>query len=287
MKIDFFDAHTHIQFAAYDKDRELVINRALREGVGMVTVGTKKETSRAAVEIAEKFESVWAAIGLHPIHSHKSPPDAQESGNVGKMPPNAEETLDYDFYKNLALNPKTVAIGECGLDYFRIKNNQLEIREKQKAVFIKQIELAYEVKKPLMIHCRDAFRDLIEILSAHKNLLNSPAGIAHFFSGTKEEAKKLLDLGFYFTFGSTITFPFKKDKHFDYGELVWFIPLDRILSETDAPYVAPVPYRGTRNEPAYIIHIVRKLAEIKNISVFEMQDKILENARHIFPTIFR
>ena len=154
-------------------------------------------------------------IGLHPT-------DADEGG------------FDYDYYKELALDPRVVAIGECGLDYFRIKNNELGIKGKQKWAFEEQIRLASDVQKPLMIHCRNAFGDLIEILTHNSKLLiPGRSGVIHFFSGTKDEAKKLADMGFYFTFGGVITFVR------DYDEVIRFIPADRILSETDAPYVTP------------------------------------------------
>jgi TatD DNase family protein len=253
----FFDAHTHPQFAAYDEDREEVVRRAIDAGVGMVAVGTQKDTSRSALELAEEHAGyVWAAVGLHPIHTSKSYHDPEELGpsfakaseGKGGFWSRAEE-FDYEYYKKLASNPKTVAIGECGLDYFRGKTQ--EIRDKQHEGFIAQIELAAELTKPLMIHCRAAFRDLIEILNSKSSILNSPPGITHFFTGTKDDAKKLLDMGFYFTFGGVITFPPRRAETSrseagacDYDEIIRMVPLDKILSETDAPYVAPVPYRG-------------------------------------------
>ncbi len=139
-----------------------------------------------------------------------------------------------------------------------------------------QIELAREVQKPLMIHCRDAFKDLIDVLVACPVSHVSNPGIIHFFTGTPDDARKLLDLGFSFTFGGVITFAR------DYDEAIKFIPLDRILSETDAPYVAPVPYRGKRNEPAYVVEVVKKLAELKGILVEEMAGHIFQNAQRIF-----
>ena len=145
------------------------------------------------------------------------------------------------------MDPKVVAIGECGLDYYRTEDREQRTKDKQKEVFVRHIELACEVGKPLMIHCRDAYDHLVEILNSKSEILNDPPGIIHFFAGTKEDAKKLLDLGFLFTFGGVITFAR------DYGEIICFIPMGRILSETDAPYVTPAPYRGKRNEPLYVI----------------------------------
>lgn len=275
MKLSCIDAHTHAQFAAFKDDYREVVERALNVGVGMVNVGTQKDTSRRAVEIAHEFEKepVYATIGLHPIHTAKSFHDSQELGGDKGFTSRGED-FDYDYYKRLAEDPKVVAIGECGLDYFRLSGE--ETKQKQKEAFIRQIKLAREVKKPLMIHCREAFPDLIEILEQNKNHSNESPGIAHFFSGTLDEAKKFLEMGFYFTFGGVITFAR------DYDEIIQFLPLDRILSETDAPYVAPVPYRGKRNEPVYVIEVVKKLAELKNVSLETMSAQILGNASRAF-----
>ncbi len=315
----YFDAHTHVQFAAFDEDRREVIKRAMKAGVSFINVGTQADTSAAAVKLANEYSTfsnsrelenkdlakeikvaganVYASVGLHPIHTERSYHDEQELGtqinaddtqiNADKFPRQSassqrksalgftsrEEEFDYDYYKKLALDPKVVAIGECGLDYYRLSE---ETKEKQKSIFIKQIELAHDVKKPLMIHCREAFGDLIELLTTNYQLLNSTPGVVHFYSGTVEDTKKLMDLGFSFTFGGVVTFTR------DYDEIIKMIPLDRILSETDAPYVAPMPYRGKRNEPAYVIETVKKLAEIKGVSMEQMQQQIWENAKTIF-----
>ena len=283
----FLDAHAHVQFSGYDADREAVIERAREVGVWMVNVGTQKDTSRAAVALAEKYPDggVYAAVGLHPIHTSRSFHDAQELGGGDAAQPftSRGEVFDVDYYRALALNPKTVAIGECGLDYFHFNDD--EPREvqvvRQKVAFLAQIELSKDVKKPLMIHCRDAFGDLIELLRPHAHEL-SPA-VIHFFTGTPDDARVLLDLGFSFTFGGVVTFlPRKGKSQGDYDEAISLIPLNRILSETDAPYVAPAPFRGKRNEPAYVVHTVAKLAELKHVSVDEMKAQIWENGKRIF-----
>ncbi len=287
MQPKFFDAHAHVQFAAFEKDYKEVIKRALENGVQMINVGTQKDTSKRAVEIAHEFDGVYAAVGLHPIHTAKSFHDTQElgGGESAQAFISRGEEFDFDYYKKLALDPKTVAIGECGLDYFRLDAADREEQiGKQKDVFLLQIKLAAAVEKPLMIHCRNAFGDLIEIL---RNNLDprfrgddprwrSP-GVVHFFTGTNDDAKQLLDLGFSFTFGGVITFTR------DYDEVITMIPLKRILSETDAPYVSPVPYRGKRNEPAYVVETVKTLAELKGISPEEMRDSIARNAETVFP----
>jgi TatD DNase family protein len=285
---EFFDAHTHVQFSAYDADRDAVVQRAKDAGVRFVNIGTQKDTSRRAVELAERNEGVFAAVGLHPVHASRSFHDADElgGGEAAKGFASRGEIFDEAYYRELALRPKTLAIGECGLDYFRF--NEDESREtqvqKQKDAFLAQIMLAVEVKKPLMIHCREAFPDLISILRSELAIRNSKnPGIIHFFTGTVAEAQELLDLGFSFTFGGAITFPPRKGKSAgDYDEVIHLIPADRILSETDAPYVAPAAYRGKRNEPAYVIEVVKKLAELKNVSVGEMALQIRDNAKKVF-----
>jgi TatD DNase family protein len=284
----FFDAHTHVQFGAFDEDRAAVISRAKETGVRFVNVGTQKDTSRHAVELAERNEGVYAAIGLHPIHTGRSYYDVDELGGgvTARGFTSRGEVFDTEYYRALALNPKTVAIGECGLDYFHFNEDEdREIQTKrQKEAFLSQIALAAEVRKPLMVHCREAFPDLIEILGVHVDLLAAAGpGIIHFFSGTVSDTHALLDLGFSFTFGGAITFPAKKGEEENrYHALVREIPIEKILSETDAPYVAPAAYRGKRNEPAYVIEVVKKLAELKGVSVEAMADQTLQNARRIF-----
>lgn len=278
-----FDVHTHTQFAAYKDDKDAVIRRALDAGVWMVNVGTQKDTSAAAVVIAHEYtEGVYATVGLHPIHTEQSHHDKEELG----LPAEAlakegrkigftsrGEEFDYAYYKQLAQDPKVVGIGECGLDYYRLDE---QTKQKQFTVFEQQIALSSEIKKPLMIHCRKAFGDLVDILASHRASLNAPSGIIHFFAGTVENAKKLLDLGFSFSFGGVLTFAR------DYDDVVRYIPLERIVLETDAPYITPVPYRGKRNEPAYMIETAKKLAELKVLSYEETAKQTFENARKIF-----
>ncbi|RME59795.1 TatD family deoxyribonuclease [Candidatus Parcubacteria bacterium] len=274
--IPYLDAHTHVQFAAFRDDWERVIARAEEENVWIVNVGTQRETSRRAVAIAEHYpKGVYAAVGLHPIHTEKSYHDVKELGadEEGKAFTSRGEEWDRAFYRELALHFKVVAIGECGFDFYR---QGTHTKEKQEAAFLGQIELAREVRKPLMIHCRQAYPALLAVLHAEKAQLNDPPGIVHFFSGSREEARQLAEMGFYFTFGGVLTFTN------DYDDVVRYLPLDRILSETDAPYVAPVPYRGKRNEPSYVRHVVVRLAELRGISAEEMRQRIWENAQRVF-----
>lgn len=289
-----FDIHTHTQFAAYEKDSTDVIKRALDQNIWLVNIGTQKDTSAKAVEIANSYaEGVYATAGLHPIHTERAYHDKQELGvaenksdqfmSIGAGPQkpgdtheefySRQEEFDYDYYKNLAQDKKIVAIGECGLDYYRLTP---ETKNRQKEIFTRHIALASELKKPLMIHCRNAFADLLDILNSKFKILHSNPGIVHFFSGTINDAERLLELGFSFSFGGVLTFTR------DYDEQVKYIPLDKILLETDAPYVAPAPYRGKRNEPAYVVEVAKKLAELKGKTFDEVAEKTTENAMKIF-----
>lgn len=281
MNYKLFDVHTHTQFAAYKDDKDAVIRRALDVGVWMVNVGTQKDTSANAVSTAHQYpEGVYATVGLHPIHTEQSHHDAQEleifrhsqeSQNIGFI--SRGEAFDYAYYKKLAEDPKVVGIGECGLDYYRLDE---QTKQKQFAVLEQQIALSSEVQKPLMVHCRNAFADLIDVLNAHRSALTTPPGIIHFFTGTVDDAKKLLDLGFSFSFGGVLTFAR------DYDDVVRYIPLKYIVLETDAPYITPVPYRGRRNEPAYVIETAKKLAELKATPYEEVARRTFENARNCF-----
>ncbi|MEK7115167.1 MAG: TatD family hydrolase [Patescibacteria group bacterium] len=269
-----FDSHTHIHFPAFDKDRDEVIKKAQVAGVKMITVGTNLETSKEAIEIAEKYpDDIWATVGFHP--SHVSKEGWYFDKNEMKKP--VREEFHIDSFRKLAEHSKVVAIGECGLDYFRIKNQDLRIKEDQKKVFIEQINLARELQKPLMIHCRpskgadDAYEDLPLLIKD----FNLPK-VIHFYVGSIHTTKKLLEFGCSFTFGGVITFVR------DYDEVIKFLPMENILLETDAPYVAPEPHRGQRNEPAYVIEVAKKIAELKNVSVEEVINKTTQNTKRIF-----
>jgi len=275
------DTHSHIQFSAYDEDRAEVIKRARAAGVKMLAIGTQISTSQDGVKIANEFpeDVLGATAGFHPSHVN-----ADEYFDANELRAGAKEEFDVDKLQKVAKNNRVLAIGECGLDYFRIKNNELGIMIKQKEIFIEQIKLAKDIDKPLVIHCRAAFHDLITILNSYFTIHNSCSGVIHFFSGTVDDARRLLNLGFYMGFGGAITFPLKADQPLThaYDEIVKFVPLERILIETDAPYVAPVPYRGKKNEPAYVIQVAKKIAELKNISYEEVALTTLKNTRTLF-----
>ncbi len=264
-KPKFFDIHAHVNFPDFDKDRDEVIKRALDAGVWMINVGTDYESSKKAVEIAEKYqEGVYASVGLHP-----------NDANLAVSPPSGGETAKL---RELARHPKVVAIGECGLDFKSQKSNL----KSQIELFKKQIELAVEMDKPLMIHCREAHDDLINILTIYYSLLSTRHnGNIHFFSGTWEQAQKYFNLGFTISFAGVITF----QTTYDVGRITDIVsqaPLDKIMIETDAPFVAPVPYRGKRNEPLYVRKIAKKMAEIRGLSYEETAKITTGNALRFF-----
>ena len=283
--LKLFDSHCHLHFSQYDGDREEVINRIKKAGVSVVNVGVNLEDSRKAVELAEKYpDFMRASIGIHP---HKA------------------KTVETDWraFKKLASGDKVTAIGECGLDYASFAREQSErlqkrasaeafgeggfskerTKERQKEVFIKQIKLAKELNKPLIVHCRpsagtqDAYNDALDILiSSFKFHVSRIVGVAHFFAGSKETAKKFLDLGFYISFAGPVTFAE------EYKEVVEFVPMDRILIETDAPFAAPEPHRGKRNEPLFVEFVARQIAEWKGVSFDKVSAQTHNNAKALF-----
>ncbi len=271
-----FDVHTHAHFAAFGGDCGEVIQRALDDGTWLVNVGTQQDTSAKAAAVAEGYkEGVYAAIGLHPIHTEKSHHDSKElgEGDEAKAFTSRGEIFDYDYYLKLGRNRKVVAVGECGLDYYRLSE---ESRKRQEETFVAQIELAKELGKPLMIHCRNAFADLISTIKRKRDSLVSPnPGIIHFFTGTEKDAMELKEIGFYFSFGGVTTFTR------DYDQAIRSIGIERILLETDAPYVAPAPYRGKRNEPAYVKYVADQMADILGADLENVSRVTTESALRV------
>ncbi len=274
----YIDIHSHVNFKAFDEDRDEVIRRALENDTWVINVGTQLDTSKKAVEMALGYkEGVYAIIGLHPIHTGASYHDEKELGEGGKEFTSRGEIFNKEEYRKLLAQPKVVAIGECGLDYYRLEEDSIA---KQKKDFIAQIELANEFDKPLMLHIRNnpkekkynAYFDALEILKKNSKV----KGDVHFFAGTWEEAKGFLDFGFTLSFTGVVTFTH------DYDEVIRNTPLDMIMSETDAPYVTPTPHRGKRNEPSYVREVVKKIALIKNLPEEEVALAIVANARRVF-----
>lgn len=272
---EYIDIHAHVNFAAYDEDREVVIKRALDAGVWMINVGTQKDTSKSAVELAEKYEKgVYAIVGVHPIHTDKSYHDEKELGEGNKEFTSRGEVIDENYYRELLKNPKVLGIGECGLDYYRATP---ETEKKQKEAFSQQIALANEAGKPLMLHVRNgsdrsAYREALAILKSEAKV---PADF-HFFAGTWEEAKEILDAGFNLSFTGVITFARQ------YDEVIKNTPLERMMTETDCPYVSPEPFRGQRNEPMHVREVVKKISEIRGGDFEKTRETLLQNALKFF-----
>jgi TatD DNase family protein len=273
----YIDIHSHVNFSAFDNDREEVMKRALDNETIVINVGTQIDTSRKAVEMTHTYTNTYAIIGLHPIHTGASYHDVKELGVGGKEFTSRGEILDKDAYRELLKDPKVLGIGECGLDYYRCDEESIS---KQKEAFIAQIELANEFNKPIMLHIRNnptdksrnAYFDVLDLLKKHSKV----RGDVHFFAGGAEEAKAFLDFGFTLSFTGVITFTH------DYDEVIRNTPLDMIMTETDSPYVTPVPHRGKRNEPSYVREVVKKIALIKGLPEDIVAKAILANARRVF-----
>jgi TatD DNase family protein len=250
------DSHCHLDSDQFDPDREAVIQRALDSGVThLVAIGTGNGPPdlEAGVRLADKYEAFYATVGVHPHDAAKA----------------TEET--FHRLSQLAQHPKVVAIGEIGLDY----HYDFSPRETQHAVFIEQMGLAARAKKPIVIHTREAWDDTISLIREHWDV--ERGGIMHCFSGGPKEAQQALDLGFYLSFGGIVTFP----KALEIQEAARIVPADRILLETDAPYLAPVPKRGKRNEPAYIVETARKLAQLRGVSEQAIAETTTANFRRL------
>lgn len=260
------DAHCHLNFHSFEKDYDEVIKNALKAGVTkIINVGTKIDSSRKAIELAQKYENLYAAIGVHPHHA-----DKLEKDWIEKL-------------ENLAKNSKVVAIGEIGLDYFNYKSNDIVSPKLQKEIFIKQIELAHKLKLPLQIHNRQANKDILDILSSHKSSLLDLPGVLHCFAGSKDFLKSALSMGFYIGFDGNITYNgLAPGEDTDLKELAKYTPIDRIILETDSPFLTPVPKRGSRNVPEYVIITAEFIAKLKGTTFKEIEAETTENATKLF-----
>jgi TatD DNase family protein len=260
------DAHCHLNFSRFENDYDEVIKNAFKAGVTkIINAGTKLDSSQFAVNLAQKYDNLYAVIGVHPHHA-----DKLEDGWIQKL-------------ESLAKNPKVVGIGEIGMDYFSYKSNDVVDPKLQKEVFIKQIELAHKLKLPLQIHNRQAGKDIIDILINHKSYLLNPPGMFHCFAGNMDLLKKILNLGFYVGFDGNITYsglaPGEDTLLID---LAKYVPMDRIVVETDSPYLTPEPKRGSKNEPKYVIITAKFIAKLKAIDFEDFEAKTTENATKLF-----
>ena len=257
----YLDAHAHVQFPPFNEDREDILSRMREEGVGAIMVGVDYASSERAIALVEDKDNLYASVGLHPND-------------------NTTEAFDIEKYRMLASHPKVVAIGECGLDYYRQEESD---KERQKELFLKHIDIATSLNKPLIIHARptkgtqNAYQDLIEILTKKKAEHGDRLfGDVHFFVGGVAEAQVLVALGFTLSFTAVLTFTK------DYDEVIRSIPLSAIISETDAPYVAPEGRRGTRNDPLAVIDVVEAIARIRGEEIEGVREAILDNAKRVF-----
>ncbi|MBB5356616.1 TatD DNase family protein [Anoxybacillus mongoliensis] len=253
-----FDTHAHLNATQFNEDVEQVIERARAEGVShIVVVGFDRPTIDRAMELVEQYSFIYAAVGWHPV-------DAIHMTDE-----------DLGMIERLAAHPKVVALGEMGLDYYWDQSP----KEVQKEVFRKQIRLAKKVKLPIIIHNRDATADIIDILREEN--AGEVGGVMHCFSGSIEVARQCIDMNFYISFGGPVTFKnAKKPK-----EVAKEIPLDRLLIETDCPYLTPHPFRGKRNEPSYVKYVAEAIAELKGLSFEEVAQKTSDNAKRLFGII--
>jgi TatD DNase family protein len=260
--VTLIDSHAHLDFRKFDADRERVIERAQEAGVStIVNVGADLASSRRAVELAARHEQVYAAVGMHPHDAKKL-----DGAALAEL-------------RELALQPKVVAVGEIGLDYYR----NLSPRDVQRRAFQAQLAWAAKLKRPVIIHDRDAHDQIMEILAGwaktvDRTPLTGRLGVLHTFSGDRAMADQAIDLGFYISISGPVTYKNARQL----PEIVRTLPRDRILVETDCPFLTPHPYRGKRNEPAYVRIVAERVAELKGISLDVLAERTTANARHLF-----
>jgi TatD DNase family protein len=251
------DSHCHLDDAQFDSDRETVINRAREAGVKyMLAIGTGNGPPdlEAALRVAEAYPEVFATVGVHPNDASKVSPST------------------FDNLKRLLRHPKVKALGEIGLDY-----HWGVPKEQQRPIFLAQLEIAASLNMPVIIHTRDAWADTLEVLKAHWAATGLPC-IMHCFTGNAAQAEECLNLGFYLAFGGVATFP----KAAEIREAARIAPAGRLLLETDAPYLAPVPHRGRRNEPAFVAHTAQVVAATRGIGVEELAAQTTANFERLF-----
>lgn len=272
------DTHSHLNFQAFEKDRDKIIESCLKKDIWMINIGTNLETSRKAIEIAENYKiGIFASVGLHPIHLEtnlvKIKPDKKET----KEKP--QEKFDYEKYKRLAQSEKVIAIGEVGLDYWQRPKTKRKLslfKEKQRELLYSQLNLACELNLPLIFHCRLAYDDLLKILKEFKK---SISGVIHCFTGKINYLEEFLKMGFYIGFNGII---FKKIEGINFKELIQKTPLNKILLETDCPYLTPPDCKKDRNDPTCLIYILREIAKIKKEKPEKIAEITTQNAFALF-----
>jgi TatD DNase family protein len=309
--VRFIDTHCHVHFNAYKNDMDDVISRSISKGVHMITVGTQSTTSANGLKAAERFDGLYATVGLHPNHlcEQEFVDEMETEGTTVIGGPTAGrraadgtgmggevfsskiktrcERFDRDYYLGLARHPKCVAIGECGLDYYRLPehHDRDEVIAAQKEAVRAHFDLATEAGLPVVIHCRDAHADQLAVIREYVAANKLPRrGVVHCFTGTLEEARAYVDLGFLISFTGVITFPARKSEGLisPLQTVARDLPLEHIMIETDAPYLTPVPHRGERNEPWMVEFVAAKIAELKGIPIEEVGRITSENAKRLF-----
>lgn len=248
------DTHTHLDFDRYDADREDVIVRAQEANVAaMLTIGIDYNTSLAAIKIAEQHRNIFASVGVHP-HDAKDMTDEQ-----------------FEELRDLLRHPRVKAIGEVGLDY----HYDYSPRDVQRRVFRQFLDLSLDTQMPLIIHTREADEDILALL--RDKARTGWRGVFHCFSGDANMAKRVLELGFFISFTGNITFKNSRSVH-----VMRNVPLEKLMLETDSPFMAPIPHRGKRNEPAYVELVARKVAEVKEIPLPQVMQQTTQNAIDLF-----
>jgi len=285
------DSHAHLNFNIFDKDREQIVSKCLDKNVWVINVGTNYETSKKAVEIAERYEKgIWASIGLHPINLDAGLLKLKGDNFEGGKP---EKEFDFYKYKLLASSKKVVAIGEIGLDYYwrpKGKGKRELFKQRQKELLLEELELADEMELPVIFHCRLAHNDLIKVLKERSRTKNRPIkGVIHSFVGTLDQAKEYLKMGLYLGFNGMI---FKAIGGISFEQIIKYVLLEKILIETDSPYLIPpkaeidaeaVEIGGfKRNTPLFVGYIAQRIAEIKNVSFEEVEEATAKSAKDLF-----
>ena len=268
------DTHAHLNFNAFNEDREKIIKECLKNNIWMINVGTDYKTSKKAIDIANKYpQGVFAAVGFHPINLDTGLVKMRVDPNEGSE---FENFFDYEKYKELAEEKKAVAVGEIGLDFWRrpkSKKKREEFKKKQKELFLKELNLAKELNLPVILHCRLALDDMIEILRVP--VFCELSGVIHCFTGNLEQARKFLEMGFYIGFNGII---FKLDM----DAVIKKTPMEKILIETDCPYLTFPGFGEERNNPFGVRYITEKIADLKNLSLKEVEETTFKNAKDLF-----
>ena len=278
------DTHAHVNFSDFKEDADEVIRRALDNDTWMILVGSDYKTSTRALNYANKYQKgVYTAVGLHPVHLSSGRLSNNSNEGAYDFSVRSEEFY-YDNYEKLAKFEKVVAIGEIGLDYYHLPPNedQKTVKERQQAVLLQQLLLARQLDLPVIIHCRQAHDDLLALLQEFRKVYaslipnNKPWGVLHCFSGDEDLAWKYFNLGLIISFTGLITFSRQWD------ELIRKVPLEKIMIETDCPFMTPEPFRGKRNEPILVKYVAQRIAEIKGIELEVIAKITTENAKNLF-----